>query len=238
MTELIKIDYANPARPTVSGRDLHEFLGVETPYKQWFDRMTEYGFRADKDFCTFLCESTGGRPSVDHQLTVSMAKELCMIQRTEKGKQARQYFLAVEESWNDPDAIMQRALSIANARVSKLRGEVLQLQAENSSLAVQNQVMAPKAEYFDELVARNLLTGFRETAKQLGVPEKKFVQFLLDHKYIYRDKKGKLMPYAEKNNGLFEVKECFNEKTCWSGTQTLITPKGRETFRLFCLQAS
>ena len=106
------------------------------------------------------------------------------------------------------------------------------LEAANATLAVDNQIMRPKADYFDELVDRNLLTSFRETAKQLDVKEKAFVQFLLDKKYIYRDKKGKLMPYADKNDGLFEIKECFNEKTQWSGTQTLITPKGRETFRL------
>ncbi|MFQ9858700.1 BRO family protein [Evtepia gabavorous] len=106
------------------------------------------------------------------------------------------------------------------------------LEAANATLAVDNQIMRPKADYFDELVDRNLLTSFRETAKQLDVKEKAFVQFLLDKKYIYRDKKGKLMPYADKNAGLFEIKECFNEKTQWSGTQTLITPKGRETFRL------
>ena len=106
------------------------------------------------------------------------------------------------------------------------------LEAANATLAVDNQIMRPKADYFDELVDRNLLTSFRETAKQLDVKEKAFVQFLLDKKYIYRDKKGKLMPYADKNAGLFEIKECFNDKTQWSGTQTLITPKGRETFRL------
>ena len=110
-----------------------------------------------------------------------------------------------------------------------------QLTAVNSQLTVYKQIMQPKADYFDELVDRNLLTNFRETAKQFGVKEKPFIQFLLDKKYIYRDKKGKLMPYAEKNNGLFEVKECFNEKTQWSGTQTLVTPKGRETFRLLYL---
>lgn len=111
------------------------------------------------------------------------------------------------------------------------------LTAANSQLTVEKQILAPKAEYFDELVDRNLLTSFRETAKQLGIGEKLFVSFLLEKKYLYRDKKGKLMPYAEKNNGLFEVKECFNAKTQWSGTQTLITPKGRETFRLLYLKA-
>lgn len=110
------------------------------------------------------------------------------------------------------------------------------LTAANSQLTVDKQNMQPKADYFDELVDRNLLTSFRETAKQLEIKEKVLIQFLLEKKYIYRDKKGKLMPYAEKNNGLFEVKECFNEKTQWSGTQTLVTPKGRETFRLLYLK--
>ena len=98
--------------------------------------------------------------------------------------------------------------------------------------------MKPKADYFDELVDRNLLTNFRETAKQLEVGEKKFINFLIEHKYIYRDKRGKLMPYAGKNKGLFEVKETYNDKTKWSGTQTLITPKGRETFRLLMLKTT
>lgn len=110
------------------------------------------------------------------------------------------------------------------------------LTAANSQLTVDKQIMQPKADYFDELVDRNLLTSFRETAKQLEIKEKVLIQFLLEKKYIYCDKKGKLMPYAEKNNGLFEVKECFNEKTQWSGTQTLVTPKGRETFRLLYLK--
>lgn len=111
------------------------------------------------------------------------------------------------------------------------------LQAANSTLAVDNQIMKPKADYFDEIVDRNLLTNFRETAKQLQIKEKEFIRLLLDRKYIYRDKKGKIQPYADKNSGLFEVKEFVNEKTGFSSTQTLITPKGRETFRLLFLKA-
>lgn len=106
------------------------------------------------------------------------------------------------------------------------------LEVSNAALAVDLEIARPKADYFDQLVERNTLTNFRETAKQLDTPPKKFVAFLLEKKYIYQDKKGKLLPYEQKNNGLFEVKECFNEKTQWSGTQTLVTPKGRETFRL------
>ena len=127
-----------------------------------------------------------------------------------------------------PSELMAKALLVANKTLAEREARI-------SELTVQNAIMQPKAEYFDELVDRNLLTSFRDTAKQLGVEEKKFISFLMEKKYIYRDKKAKLMPYADKNNGLFEVKECFNEKTKWSGTQTLITPKGREKFRLLCL---
>lgn len=133
----------------------------------------------------------------------------------------------VEEVLLNPDTIIQLATQLKESREKALK-----LEAINSELTVQNQIYKPKAEYFDQIVDRNLLTSFRETAKQLAIKERVFVGFLLDHKYIYRDKKGKLMPYAEKNNGLFELKECVNEKSGWGGTQTMITPKGRETFRL------
>ena len=165
----------------------------------------------------------------DYALSIDMAKEICMIQRNEKGKLARQYFLALERDWNSPEKVMSRALRYAEQ-------ELKQVKAINSALTVENAIMAPKADYFDELVDRNLLTNFRETAKQLDIPPKKFVDFLLEKKYIYRDKRGKLLPYEDKNNALFEVKECFNEKTQWSGTQTMVTPKGRETFRLLCIR--
>ncbi len=230
MNELIKINYDSD-RPTVLGRDLHEALGVKTEYKKWFERMSEYGFTENVDFVkvTQKClTSSTGQNQTDHQLTIEMAKEICMIQRSEKGKQCRQYFIAVEEQFNNPQAIMARALRVADEELKRLHITV-------SQLTVDNQIMKPKAEYFDELVDRNLLTSFRETAKQFGIKEKAFIQFLIDKKYIYRDKKGKLMPYANKNDGLFEVKECFNDKTQWRGTQTLVTPKGRETFRLLYL---
>ncbi len=229
MNELIKISYENAERPTVSGRELHEALEVETPYHKWFPRMCEYGFLELEDFWTKMSESTGGRPSTDHQLTIPMAKEICMLQRSEKGKQFRQYFIRVEEAWNSPEMIMKRALEIANEKVKALQVSV-------SQLTVDKQIMQPKADYFDELVDRNLLTGIRETAKELKVKQNTFVNFLLDKKYLYRDKKGKLMPYAKPmENGLFEVKEFSNEKTGFSSTQVFITPKGKETFRLLLL---
>lgn len=234
MTELIKVHYDNADRPTVSGRELHEALEVKTDYPHWFERMTEYGFSEGKDYQTFLSDRSdgkAGKPKTDHQLTIPMAKELCMLQRTDKGKQMRQYFIAVEEQWNSPDAIMARALQLSNAKLKEMQITV-------STLTVENQIMKPKAEYFDELVDRNLLTGIRETAGELGVKQNQFVTFLLEKKYMYRDKKGKLTAYAKPlADGLFERKECMNEKTQWKGTQDLVTPKGRETFRLLMVGA-
>lgn len=145
-------------------------------------------------------------------------------------------YLLGEETMSD-DELLSRALTVATEKLRLREERIKELSAVNATLTVDNQIMKPKAEYFDELVNRNLLTNFRETAKQLEVKEKDFVRFLIEKKYIYRDAKGKLMPYANRNDGLFEVKECFNEKTNWSGTQTLVTPKGRETFRMFMLKA-
>lgn len=230
MNELIKVDYSGE-KPAVSARELHEFLAVGTKFQDWFPRMKEYGFTEGQDFETVKIENVLSQKRertysmTDYALSIDMAKEICMIQRNEKGKIARQYFLALERDWNSPEKVMSRALRYAEQKLKKVK-------AINSELTVDNQIMKPKADYFDELVDRNLLTNFRETAKQLEVKERDFIQFLLNKKYLYRDKRGKLMPYADKNSGLFEVKECFNEKTQWSGTQTLVTPKGRETFRL------
>ena len=136
-----------------------------------------------------------------------------------------------------PEELMAKALQVAQKTLEEREARIGVLAAENSALTVEKQILQPKADYFDELVDRNLLANFRETAKQINAKQKDFVNFLLEKKYVYRDKRGKLMPYADRNKGLFEVKECFNEKTQWCGTQTLITPKGRETFRLLYLQA-
>lgn len=97
--ELIKITKDEQGNSVVSGRDLHDFLEVKTAYKDWFPRMCEYGFTDGKDFSSILSESTGGRPRVDHAMTLDMAKEISMIQRTERGKQARQYFIDVEKEY-------------------------------------------------------------------------------------------------------------------------------------------
>jgi len=167
MNELIKINYDSD-RPTVLGRDLHKALGVKSKYADWFSRMCEYGFAENIDYTCFSILSSenqhGGQNKIDHQLTIEMAKEICMIQRSEKGRQCRQYFIAVEEQFNNPQAIMARALRVADEELKRLHITV-------SQLTVDNQVMKPKADYFDALVDRNLLTNFRETAQQLGYKE-------------------------------------------------------------------
>lgn len=129
----------------------------------------------------------------------------------------------------NPDYLLQ-VVAALKAETDKRKA----LEAVNATLTVDKAIMQPKADYFDELVERGLMTNFRETAKQLGIPPRKFVNWLIEHKYLYRDKKGKLLAYENKNNGLFELKECVNERTQWAGVQTLVTPKGRETFRLLC----
>ena len=120
MNALLEIKVNDNQEQAVSGRDLHMFLGIETRYDTWFNRMLQYGFEEGKDFCSKMSESTGGRPSTDHLMKIDMAKELCMLARNEKGKQARQYFLEVEREWNSPEKVMARALNIANNTINNL----------------------------------------------------------------------------------------------------------------------
>ncbi|MGF3076205.1 BRO family protein [Facklamia sp. P12955] len=90
--------------------------------------------------------------------------------------------------------------------------------------------LEPKANYYDKLVDKNLLTNFRNTAKELHLPQKVFIDFLIKEKYIYRDKKGRLLPYSHRNKGYFEIKEWYREDNSLLGIQTMITPKGRKYF--------
>lgn len=239
MNELIRVTQNDNDEQVISGRELHEFLEVKTRYNDWFERMTEYGFAENVDFVAVTQKRVTAQGNQteysDHALKLDMAKELSMIQRTEKGKQARQYFLEVEKAWNSEDMILLRSRQILERKVDKLQIELQEMEVENSKLAVENEIQRPKAEYFDDLVERNMLTNFRETAKLLQVKERKFIAFLIAKKYVFRDKKGKLMPFAQYVNDLFEIKESKNEKTSWAGTQTLITPRGRETFKLLAI---
>lgn len=220
--------------PWFVGKDVAAVLEYSNPRKALADHVDQ------EDKGVTKCDTLGGV----QELTIINESGLYSLILSSKLPTAKQFkrwvtsevlpsirknggYIAGQEQLT-PSELMAKALLVANKTLAEREARI-------SELTVQNAIMQPKAEYFDELVDRNLLTSFRDTAKQLGVEEKKFISFLMEKKYIYRDKKAKLMPYADKNNGLFEVKECFNEKTKWSGTQTLITPKGREKFRLLCL---
>lgn len=229
MNELIKINYESD-RPTVLARDLHEFLEVKTAYKDWFPRMCEYGFAAGEDFNLLKNERvqiegsrTVSRTVDDAQLTIDMAKEICMLQRNEKGKQARQYFLQIEKAWNDPDMIMARALKFAEGKLRLAEAKISGLQSELD-------VAKPKAEFYDTFVNPNDCTGLRVTAKELNVPERKFINFLIDEKFLYRSLAQQLLPYKKPSNeGLFIVRDYY--APTYSRVQTLLTPKGKEVVR-------
>lgn len=130
MNEIIKVNYDND-RPTVLARDLHDFLEVKTAFKDWFPRMCEYGFSQGVDFNPLKNEQVrleGDRQVTrmidDAQLTIEMAKEICMLQRNERGKQARQYFIQLEKDWNSPEKVMARALQIADKKIKRLETQI------------------------------------------------------------------------------------------------------------------
>ena len=198
MNDLIAINY-NSEQPTVSGRELHEALMIETPYHKWFPRMCEYGFTENEDFWTNLSESTGGRPSTDHQLTIPMAKEICMLQRTEKGKQFRRYFIQVEEAWNSPEMVMKRALEIANKRVHELQAKVEQ---DKPKVLFAQAVETAKT---------SILVGdLAKILKQNGVTtgQKRLFEQLRSEGYLIKGGSSHNMPTQRAMEmGLFEVKE-------------------------------
>ena len=124
MNEIINVNLNDNQEPVVSGRQLHEALGVNSRYTTWFERMTEYGFVEGQDFLPNLGKSTGGRQAVDHIIKLDMAKEIAMIQRTDRGKQVRQYFIQIEKDFNSPEKIMARALLLADKKVHQLEAQI------------------------------------------------------------------------------------------------------------------
>lgn len=136
----------------------------------------------------------------------------------------------LQEAFCNPDSLLKIAMALKEESDKRKA-----LEAKNSQMEVELTIAKPKVEYYEELCDRNALTGIYETAKLLGVPPRRFTEALVKHHYLFRNKKGVLMPCEAKNNGLFEVKEVLGESNKWSGTQTLITVKGRELFRMLRL---
>ena len=170
MNNLIPITYQND-RPAVSARELHDFLEVKTKFQDWFPRMAEYGFAEGIDFDPVKIENVPSQKrertysATDYVLSLDMAKELCMIQRTARGKQARQYFLAIEKDWNSPQQIMARALKMADVTIASL-------QDSNRQLAAEVQQNRPKAIFADAVAASEspmLIGELAKVLKQNGV---------------------------------------------------------------------
>lgn len=203
MNEIIKVNYENE-RPTVSGRELHEFLEVGSNYTTWFNRMTEYGFTENQDFQPIFQKwntAQGNETTqIDHQLTIEMSKEIAMIQRNEKGKQARQYFIALEKQWNTPEAVMARALKMAETTIKTLQTTVIE--------------QRPKVIFADAVSASktSILVGdMAKLLKQNGVNmgASRFFSWLRDNGFLIKRKGTDWNMPTQKSMELqlFEIKE-------------------------------
>ena len=207
---VIAVNFEND-RPTVSGRELHAALEVKTSYKDWFPRMCEYGFVEGKDFNSLKIEQVQieGKRRVkrivtDHQLTIDMAKELCMIQRTEIGKRCREYFLEIEKKWNSPDAIIARALLIANHQLQITRGQNTQLLEVNNAQAEKIKSLLPKASYYDYVLNAEGLMPISTIAKDYGKSAIWLNKWLHEHGVQY--KRGKVWLLYQKYADMGYVK--------------------------------
>ena len=232
MNELIKITYNND-RPAVSARDLHDFLEVKTAYKDWFPRMCEYGFTEGEDFNPLKIERVQNegermvtRTVDDAVLTIDMAKELCMIQRNEKGKQARQYFLQIEKDWNSPEKVMARALQIAGDKLKRLENKV--------------KADAPKVLFADAVSASktSILVGeLAKLLKQNGVDigQHRLFRWMRENGYLIRRNGTDFNMPTQKSMdlGLFTVKETaitHSDGTVTVSKTTKVTGKGQQYF--------
>ncbi len=236
MNDLIKVNY-DTEQPTVSGRELHEALEVETPYPKWFPRMCEYGFMEGVDFnpdknVRVQTEGTRevSREVCDHRLTIPMAKEICMLQRSDKGRQFRRYFIAVEERWNSPEMVMKRALEIANKRFADQRIAALEAQAE----ADKPRVIFAQAV---EAAKTSILIGdLAKLLKQNGVDtgQKRLFEQMRQEGYLIKGGNSRNMPTQRSMEmGLFEVKESTVNNPDGSiriNRTTKVTGKGQTYF--------
>lgn len=224
-SSLLPVSTESPERLTVSARDLHAALEVETRFNDWFSRMCEFGFEEGKDFYSFLSKTqSGGRPSRDAQITIDMAKELCMLQRNERGKQARQYFIQIEKDWNSPDKVMARALQIANDRMKLLEEKI--------------EADAPAVRFAEAITDSNtniLVRDLAKILKQNGVEtgEKRLYETLRSDGYLIKDGSDRNMPTQRSMElGLFFVKQSLriSKEGAVIDRVSKITPKGQKYF--------
>lgn len=225
--ELIKVDVNKNYEQVVSARDLYKGLKVKTRFSQWVTQNFS-SFIEGTDFEGVVVTTpynpnhpSGQQQNIqDYAITIDMAKNLALMSKTKMGAKYRAYFIEVERKWNDPAEVIKRGYEY-------LKDENYSLKAENRKLTAKNELMSPKAAYFDDLVERSTLTNFRDTAKMLGKRQKEFINWLLDHKYIYRNSHHVIKPKAAYANTYFTIKD--NKQ---GYPQTLITPEGRSAFNI------
>lgn len=236
MNGLLKINYETE-QPTVSARELHEGLGINTKFTTWFERMCEYGFNknADYEICfpNLGSKNRGGQNMVDYQISIDMAKQICMIQRNEKGRQYRQYFLDLEKAWNTPEQIFARALKMADQQIEKLK-------ASNAGLLTDVQRMKPKEVFADAVSVSNtciLIGELAKILKQNGVDigQNRLFAWMRENRFLI-SRKGtdyNMPTQRSMEAGLFEIKErtINNPDGSVRITKTvLVTGKGQQYF--------
>lgn len=207
MNQLITVDLNDNQEPVVSGRQLHEALGVKTAYKDWFPRMVEYGFAENQDFNPLNFEQVRQEGSrevrrmvQDHVIKLDMAKEIAMIQRTEKGKEVRQYFIQVEKDFNSPEKIMARALLLADKKISKLEAQV---EADKPKVLFANAVSASQT----SILIGDFAKLLRQNGRHIG--QNRLFTWLRDNGFLISRKGNSWnMPTQRSMDmGLFDIKE-------------------------------
>ena len=229
MNEIIKINLNDNHEPVVSGRQLHEALDVKTKYADWFNRMIDYGFAENQDFLLLKNEQQtgrGGHNKVDHVIKLDMAKEIAMIQRTERGKQVRQYFIQVEKDFNSPEKIMARALKIADNKIHKLEAQV---EADKPKVLFADAVSASKSSC--------LIGELAKILKQNGIDigQNKLFQWLRSNGYLISRRGESWNQPTQKSMqlGLFELKKTninHADGHTTVSTTTKVTGKGQQYF--------
>lgn len=226
MNELINVTLNDSHEPVVSGRQLHEALGVNSRYTTWFDRMKEYGFTEGQDFLPNLGKSTGGRQATDHIIKLDMAKEIAMIQRTDKGKEVRQYFIQVEKDFNSPEKIMARALLMADKKVHKLEA---QIEADRPKVLFADAVSASKS----SCLIGELVKILKQNGIDIG--QNKLFQWLRSNGYLISRRGESWNQPTQKSMqlGLFELKKTninHADGHTTVNTTTKVTGKGQQYF--------
>lgn len=235
MNELLKINY-DAEQPTVSARDLHEGLEIGTQYTKWFERMCEYGFAENADYRAIsqkrLTAQGNETTYTDHEISIDMAKQICMIQRSEKGKLYRQYFIDLEKAWNTPEQVMARALKLADKTIDTLK-------EDNKKLVEDNERMKPKVIFADAVRASSssiLIGDLAKLLRQNGVEtgQQRLFSRLRDEGYLMKTGSSRNMPkqkYVEM--GLFQIKETVISNPDGSVRMTKttkVTGKGQQYF--------